>query len=286
MSPHRMALRSLLFGRPRMLAATMLVAASLCVLDLFAGHVAGERSRLEYQAVTGEGLGHLAIMRAKRGFPVEEAARAQRIAESVSGVALVVPEAQRYQVRTERLIVYLSRPADLESVRPVLLAALRREGLAAEVRSWGELSQAYSIARSNGDVALACLAGAVMVVIGATIAATLSINRIERRRELATLRALGMPRRSVFVLLLSEGLLIAGAGTMLAVLMSTSVAWVVNGIALPGAARNLAQAPLLVEPGLARVLAATAAVMVVALLAAIVPAAKAARADVVRGLAP
>ena len=275
MSPLRLALRNLLFGRPRMFAATLLVAASLCLLDLAAGYVARERSRLEYQAVVAEGLGHLAIVHNTGGFGVGEAARAQRIAESVHGVALVVPQAQAYQTGTHQLVIYLSRPEDLDSVRPVLRSALRRERLQVEVRSWGESSPAYTSTRTIGEVALACLAGAVLAVIAAAIAATLSINRIERQRELATLRALGMRRQSVFMLLICEALSIAGFGAMLSVLMSGVAAWLCN----------LGRGPLLVEPSAGRVLVATAVVMVVALLAAIVPAAKAARTDVVRGLA-
>ena len=47
MSPSRLALRTLMLGRTRSVLAILMVAASLCLLDLFAGHIASDRSQLE-----------------------------------------------------------------------------------------------------------------------------------------------------------------------------------------------------------------------------------------------
>jgi ABC-type lipoprotein release transport system permease subunit len=91
MSPRRLALRMVLLGQPRTLAAALTVAASLCALDLFAGHIASQRSSLEYQAVVGERLGHLAILGAD-AFEPAEAARIKHLVEGIKGVALVVPQ--------------------------------------------------------------------------------------------------------------------------------------------------------------------------------------------------
>jgi ABC-type antimicrobial peptide transport system permease subunit len=64
------------------------------------------------------------------------------------------------------------------------------------------------------------------------------------------------------------------------------VAWVVNRAALSYATQpSLSQPPMLVELDMLSMLAATGAVLVAALLAALVPAIKAARADVSAGLA-
>jgi putative ABC transport system permease protein len=100
MSPARLALRTLTRGNTRSILAVILIAASLCVLDLFAGHVASERARMEYQAVIGERLGHLAIVRADTGsaprtsamFGPDEAQRVIRLVQASPGVALVVPQ--------------------------------------------------------------------------------------------------------------------------------------------------------------------------------------------------
>ncbi|MEO7496940.1 MAG: hypothetical protein ABIT83_23080 [Massilia sp.] len=100
MSPHRLALRTLMLGRPRSLLAMLLIAASLCVLDLFAGNIASIRARLEYQAVIGERLGHLIVMRShtpghsvlERAFSPDEALHVQQVVRAGGGVALVAPQ--------------------------------------------------------------------------------------------------------------------------------------------------------------------------------------------------
>jgi ABC-type lipoprotein release transport system permease subunit len=99
MSPQRLALRTVLLGRPRTVLAVLVIAASLSALDLFAGHIASTRARLEYRAVIGERLGHLAIQRSRtrqhEGAPMfdrEEATRIRRIAEATAGIALVLPQ--------------------------------------------------------------------------------------------------------------------------------------------------------------------------------------------------
>jgi putative ABC transport system permease protein len=100
MSPHRLALRSLMLGNSRSLLAVILIAGSLCVLDLFAGHIASARARMEFQSIMGERLGHLAILRAAEPdspaktamFRPEEALRVIRVVEASRGVALVVPQ--------------------------------------------------------------------------------------------------------------------------------------------------------------------------------------------------
>ncbi|HEX9173955.1 MAG TPA: FtsX-like permease family protein [Telluria sp.] len=399
MNPLRLALRTLLLGRRRSLAATLLVAAALCGIDLCGGNVASERRRLEYQAVVGERLGHLAIVPARvqgalaRAFDPEQARRARRIAESAKGVALVVPQVDvtgiastgersalfvgtgmppasgdalailrehpgkldplarqgiavsSGQARslglsngsaltltgvapnarpvpmnaqvidifssagfdanarsllmpfdmaqtllatadTQRLALFLSDPARLEASRAALARALRAGGVAAEVRSWQELSASYATKRRESTYAFGCVAAIMLAIVAASVGATMSMNGLERRRELATLRALGMGRGGVFATLAAEALWIAVTGVLLGMAASGVVAWVLNRAALTYATQpSLSQPPMLVELDLLSMLAATGAVLVAALLAALVPAIKAARGDVAAGLA-
>jgi putative ABC transport system permease protein len=399
MNPLRLALRTLLLGRRRSLAATLLVAAALSGIDLLGGNIASERRRLEYQAVVGERLGHLAIVPARgagastKAFDPIQAQRARRIAESSKGVALVVPQVdvtgiastgQRSalfigtglppasgdaaaivreqpgklepQARngiavssgqaqslglsngsavtltgvapnarpvplsaqvidifstagfdanarsvlmpfdlaqtlldtayTERLVVFLSDPARLEASRATLAEALRSAGIAAEVRSWQELSVSYETKRHESAHVFACVAAIMLALVAACVGATMSMNALERRRELATLRALGMGRRGVFATLVAEALWIGVAGVLLGMAASGVLAWVVNRVALSYATQpSLSQPPMLVELDLVNMLAAMGAVLGAALLAALLPAIKAARGDVAAGLA-
>jgi ABC-type lipoprotein release transport system permease subunit len=397
MSPQRLALRTVLLGRPRGVLAILLIAACLCLLDLFAGNIASVRARLEYQAVVGERLGHLAIMRtgAARGraFEPDEAKRIKQLAEGVAGVTLVAPQmsvsgiastGQRSALfhgagisgaqgarrgaepdqhgkldpaqpngialssgharslglkhggnvtltgvsveapavplkaevvdifstaefnenarsllmpfemaqtlldteRTERLVVHLADPKQLEAARLALLDALHRDGREVEVRTWQELSPSYVKARSASDLTFDSVAGMVFAVIAAAIAATISMNAFERRREVATLRALGMHSSGVFLMFAAEALWMAAFAVVLSLVGSGLIAWVVNRMALTTTTQQaLKQAPMLVELDFNRMLMAVVTVMAVALLAALVPAFKAARVEVAEGLA-
>jgi ABC-type lipoprotein release transport system permease subunit len=393
MSPQRLAWRFVLLGQPRTLAAALLVAASLCALDLFAGHIASQRNRLEYQAVVGERLGHLAILRPAGGaFDAASAARIRQLAEGVRGVALVVPQihlagvastgeraaffsgagivppsagtpdivasqpgrllpdqpngiavssgqaetlglrngsaltltgvapdarpvplnAQVVDIfgsagfspsarsllmplelaqalldtdRTERLAVFLSNPRELEAARVLLAARLAGAGVEAQVRSWRDLSRGYADADAAERLQLACVASAVLAVIWATVAATLSTNTHERRTQLATLRALGMRRDAIFRLVGAEALWIVVLGSIMGLAASGLIAWVANRAALSLAGEpGLSAPPMLVELDFEHMLLGLGAVLVVAVLAALLPALRAARADVARGL--
>jgi putative ABC transport system permease protein len=391
MSPQRLALRTLMLARPRSVLAVLLIAACLCLLDLFAGNIASMRARLEYQAVTGERLGHLAITRADApggsAFTAAEAKQVRRLAEAVAGVALVAPQmsvegiastGQRSALfygegvssvgqgaahgklrpaqpngialsgdyaralglqpgstvtltgatvdkaaaplkaevvdvystsefsggarsllmpfelaqslldtdRTERLVVYLAEPKELAAMRLALRAALRTAGLPVHVYTWQELSPSYIKGRDDSDLNFESVAGMVFAVIAAAIAATISMNALERRREVATLRALGMHSSGVFLMFAAEALWMAAFAVVISLVGSGLIAWVLNRVALSYTTQQaLKRAPMLVELDFNRMGMAVVTVMAVALLAALAPAFKAARAEVAEGLA-
>lgn len=400
MSPHRLALRTLMLGSTRSILAILLVAASLCVLDLFAGHVSSARARMEHQAVIGERMGHLAVVRATPPgfgeatpmFEPDEALQVMRLVQASPGVALVVPQmsvsgiastgersalffgegivstpdnpaaqqlpgklnpgtrqgiavssrqarslglkngssvtltgatldaraqpvdAQVVDVyassartdtgrqpvlmpfamaqtlldteRTERIVVYLSEPAQMEEKRAALGAALRGAGIPVHVKTWQEQSVAYANERGATDVAFDSVAGMVFAVIAATVAATISMNAFERRREVGTLRALGMRSSSVFLMFVMEGVLMALTGVLISLVASGLIAWIVNRAALSYTTASAAHnAPMLVELDFERMSMAVVTVLAVALLAALVPSFKAARGAIAPTLA-
>lgn len=399
MSPHRLALRTLILGNSRSVLAILLIAGSLCVLDLFAGHVASARARMEYQAVIGERMGHLAIQRAPgddqvvRMFSPEEALRVIRIVERNPGIAMVVPQmsvsgiastgarsalffgegvvssldnaavgarlpgklnpstrngiavstgqalslglrngstvtltgatvdatsvpmaAEVVDVygsasqsdngrqpllmpfamaqtlldteRTERIVVYLAEASRTEEKRIALTAALLAAGLPVSVKTWQEQSVAYASERGAADIAFDSVAGMVFAVIAATVAATISMNTLERRREVAVLRALGMRSSAVFMMFVMEGVWMALTGVVLSLVASGLIAWIVNRAALSYTAHNAASsAPMLVELDFNRMAMAIVAVLAVTLLATLVPAFKAARGPLAPALA-
>jgi len=73
-------------------------------------------------------------------------------------------------------------------------------------------------------VVIGLLAVAVLIaLIG--VANTLSLSVIERRRESATLRALGLTRRQLRATLAIEGMLISGVGAVLGAVLGTLYGW-------------------------------------------------------------
>ena len=95
-----------------------------------------------------------------------------------------------------------------------------------------------------------------------------------------------MRRRGVFLMVTAEALWMAAFAVVLSVVGSGLIAWVANRVALSSTIRQaLEHAPMQVELDFNRMAMAVVAVMAVALLASLVPAFKAARADMAAFLA-
>lgn len=120
----------------------------------------------------------------------------------------------------------------------------------------------------------------LLSLVACVSAAATALRTLARRRELATLRALGMPRSSLVLMLELEVLWITCAGVLPGLGLGAVVAWrTQRSIGLP---RLLAEREMTTLSGLGALLAL---VIIAALLAALVPAIRAARHDVVAGLA-
>ena len=96
------------------------------------------------------------------------------------------------------------------------------------------------------DTLLAIVVGllAVAVVIAIVgVANTLSLSVIERRRENATLRAIGLTRRQLRATLAIEGLLVAGVGAVVGAVLGTLYGWAGASILLTGVGDLLLAVP-------------------------------------------
>jgi putative ABC transport system permease protein len=119
-------------------------------------------------------------------------------------------------------------------------------------------------------VVVGLLAVAVLIaVIG--VANTLSLSVVERTRELGTVRALGMTRRQLRLMLAVEGGLIAGVGALLGIGLGLLYGWAGTAALIGGLARPVYTAP---TGTLAALMVAGVAA---GLLASVLPARRAAR---------
>lgn len=137
---------------------------------------------------------------------------------------------------------------------------------------------AFGAGRLQGWHALAAMG---LALVACVVAATMSLRAQARRRELATLRALGMSRCCVVLLLELEALWISGIGTLLGLLGSSAAERLAAGWpAWPGD-----PATLIVTGSGMPWLASVCSIAGVTVLAALVPALHAARQDVALALA-
>jgi putative ABC transport system permease protein len=127
-------------------------------------------------------------------------------------------------------------------------------------------------------VVVGLLAVAVLIaLIGVTN--TLSLSVIERRRESATLRALGLTRRQLRASMAVEGALIAGVGAVVGVLLGLAYGWLGSASVLAG----IAELELQVPWGDLGIVVAVA--LVAGVLASVLPGRSAARTPPVAALA-
>ena len=135
--------------------------------------------------------------------------------------------------RTEKIILLLDSTELVEPVRADLEERFRAEGLDLETRSWRDLALFHNqtVSLFSRELDVIKLIVAVIVVLG--IANTIGMAILERRVELATLRALGLKRRAVGGLLLTEALLTGILGGLLGLVLGAAIAKVVTAIGIP-----------------------------------------------------
>lgn len=270
MNSLQLALRNLLRARRRTLGPVLLIALALCGLDLFFGWEGEALRQAEQDAVFGERLGHLAILpQDAPAFTASQAQSLRELAQQTPGVILVAQA-------PAAIAVYLANPLDWQTRSAALDAGLRASGLRASLHRGAELSRSYRAARATHRWALAGVTVAALAAIMVVVFSTATLNRVERRREFALLRALGLADRAVLAHMLAEALLVTLCAVVLGVAASTLL-WSIAQ-AVPGW-------HLVLEPAPRRQLAALVLVFLAVSLAVLVPALQTLRDDVAEGLA-
>jgi putative ABC transport system permease protein len=172
-----------------------------------------------------------------------------------------------------------------ERLEQLLKTVLKDEPL--EVLDFETLNPFYGQALSM----FAAIFGFIAVLIGAivlfTVSNTMSMAIVERTVEIGTLRAIGLRRSGIRAMFVSEGVLLGCIGALLGIAAALAMAWVINHLGLtwlpPGRIESL---PLAVrvagEHGM--LVGSAAALVVVAALSAVLPAARAARMNIVDAL--
>ena len=137
----------------------------------------------------------------------------------------------------------------------------------------------------------AAIFGFMSVLIGAvvlfTISNTMSMTVVERTVEIGTVRAIGLRRRGIRQMFLAEAILLGAAGSIVGVCAALATAWAINQLGLtwtpPGRIEPVPLAVRVAGENL-MMLASAIGLIVVASLSAILPAARAARMNIVDAL--
>ena len=178
------------------------------------------------------------------------------------------------------IVVQLKRSEDMPAARARLAALFKQHGLDLEIKDFGDLNPFYGqVVQMFSGIFLFIAMVMGMIVLFAVVN-TMTMNVMERTNEIGTTRALGVRAGGIRTQFVAEGMLIGALGAAFGTVVALAIAWSVNHAGLtwipPG---NAAPVPLRIDmagkPAL--VLGTWVVLVVVATLAALIPANRAAR---------
>ncbi|OFX21814.1 MAG: hypothetical protein A2V77_19950 [Anaeromyxobacter sp. RBG_16_69_14] len=174
---------------------------------------------------------------------------------------------------------------NVDEARPILrrvLAAL--EGYPYRVRDWGELNRPLFSALMLQKVVMAVILGFIVLVASFIIVATLVMQVLDKRREIAVLRSMGAGQPSVMKVFVAEGVIIGAVGTAFGLILGFGTCVLVDkvGIPLDPEVYYISNVPVRMNPTEFALVALLA--LVLSYLATIYPASKASRLEPVEGL--
>jgi putative ABC transport system permease protein len=185
----------------------------------------------------------------------------------------------------DRIVVLLDGWKKTESTRVTLLKQLAEAGLPSEIKTWDELSLFYSKVKGMFDMIFMFLFIIVLTIVVMSVVNTMGMAVIERTREIGTLRALGLKQRSVGFLFAIEGGMIGLLGCIGGII-SSIIVWAAIQYTEPTYIPPGTSSPVPLDVNLVPMAMALFAgfLITLSLLAAIMPARRAAQQNVVDAL--
>jgi putative ABC transport system permease protein len=135
--------------------------------------------------------------------------------------------------QTEKIAMLVSRTEDADAVRAELENTFQQERMDVEIHSWRELALFHNqvVSLFGRELGIIHLIVGTMVVLG--IGNVLAMAIVERRTELAAVRAIGISSRSVICLLMTESLVTGVIGVIAGVALGVGIARIVNAFGIP-----------------------------------------------------
>jgi len=158
------------------------------------------------------------------------------------------------------------------------------EGFPYRVRDWGELNRNLFSALMMEKVVMAVILGFIVLVASFIIVATLIMQVLDKRREIAVLKSMGAGQPSVMKIFVAEGIVIGAVGTVFGLILGFGTCLLIDkvGIPLDPEVYYISNLPVRMNPTEFVLVALLA--MALSYLATIYPASKASRLEPVEGL--
>ncbi len=242
--------------------------------------------RLELLAATAGGAPNVVAVRVSRAEPQG----VRELDDNFVAVHLALAQKLVYgrgEPRATGIIVQLHRTADLPFARARLTELFARNHLDLEVREFADLEPFYKQAVGMFGAIFLFIALIMGVIVLFTVVNTMGMSVMERTVEIGTARALGVRRGGIRRLFVLEGAILGAAGATIGVVVAQALAAAVNGSSLtwtpPGSASPVPLEVLTRGSGVF-VAAVWLGLVAAATLAALVPANRGARLNVVDAL--
>lgn len=187
--------------------------------------------------------------------------------------------------RADRLTILLEDASQTLALRDRLLQKLKGAGFDVEIQTWQELSSFYNQVHGMFDMIFGFIFLIVLTVVLMSVANSMGMTVVERTREIGTLRAIGLKRRGVVRLFTTESMLLTLIGCGVGLLVTVGVRWGINAANVSYVPPNsVSPVPLLIDLDSGRILFTFVLMSVVGTLAALLPARRAAKMDIIDAL--
>jgi len=185
----------------------------------------------------------------------------------------------------DRISVLLKKTAQTERVRKLVADELARQGLQVEVRTWQELAPSYGKVKDMFNMIFGFIFVIVFVIVVMSVINTVGMAIMERTREIGTLRTLGVKRSGIVLLFTAEsgllGLFGCGLGIIFCAISQLVVKLLEPTWTPPGITKAI---PLEIKIIPGYLLLSLVFLVTLSLLAAVMPAWRAARRPIVEAL--
>lgn len=187
--------------------------------------------------------------------------------------------------KAEKIVVLLDDTAKTEPMRIRMLSMLANAGIPCEIKTWKELSMFFAKVRQMFDIFFMFVFCIVLVIVVMSTVNTMGMAVLERTREIGTLRALGLKRRGVSMLFAMEGSLLGVFGSLIGIVLHTC-AWALIKVMKPTYMYPGSSSPVPLDINFVpeTLLVLMCCLTVLSLIAAIIPARRAARQNIVNAL--